>query len=985
MAKLLPPIVENITPAFYDKDGMVFITIPFFMNRAVNPEAIHGIAIKIKSVQSNVSLYETTTTEFNIESSSGQAILKISKNSEATKNIINILKIGQFYKFQIAYINENEIGYYSSATTSKYTTKPTLEIKELDRDTISPRGYYYTGIYSQKGKDITEALHSYSFNVYDSYRNLIYTTDWQLYNNENVEEIYESSISFKFDIQLEENAIYFIEYNIKTINGLESTSFSYQITERPTLDPEIKASLTMSLDKEDGFIQINLIADRDRDGNEYPATGSFVLTRACLDSNNIVWDQLATFNFLNEIPTRVLFKDFTIEQGKRYQYGLQQFNCRNLYSNRMLATNDDKNEIRADFEHAFLYDGQRQLKIKYNPKVSSLKGHILETKVDTIGGQYPFIFKNGNVNYKEFPISGLISLLSDENSYFLSSPLKEYSRPGTPAAVSANYKEPLETPTFPTLDNFYNERNFKLEVLEWLNDGQPKLFRSASEGNYIIRVMNTSLTPNDQLGRMLHTFNTTAYEIATFDYHNLVKYGFLNIVDNYSTKSVSWKTIAINNDTPLNENLMDEDLALTIDCYDMMYGDKIKLTLEDGTEVPIFIGLTGRYRVDLEIPIKSIQLIQRPRKEENKTTVGYITYSFYTVINNEFKLIKDISYTNIPATQIIGDISRRIEDNNGFVSYESVSLLKHLGFILEVTDKVSGQKKFVLNPKKELLKIYYLKGSRRPWKPLYITFKDAGHQRQLYWLNPATGLKLIKPDASVLYRGINGAKADGITRISLSEYLDGPKEEDYFDVFNNGAYKDYAYLDFHKNYYTEYYFDESEVDSSNTVGNISRKFYENYEPYFNYQTFNDHEKTSEEKIDLAAWRESSYVTLNFNSIKDFNFQEKENTFQELKTFNDIETKNGVILELGYFARNIDYLIEHNISDIEYRSALQQLEKYLANGAQDINNSVGLDYNSDIYYRLINEVNSQYHDYCVKVYEALEEIYNKEKEELTDET
>ena len=96
MAKLLPTIVENITPAFYDKDGMVFITIPFFMNRAVNPKDIHGIAIKIKSVQSNVSLYETTTTEFNIESSSGQAILKISKNSEATKNIINILKIGQF-------------------------------------------------------------------------------------------------------------------------------------------------------------------------------------------------------------------------------------------------------------------------------------------------------------------------------------------------------------------------------------------------------------------------------------------------------------------------------------------------------------------------------------------------------------------------------------------------------------------------------------------------------------------------------------------------------------------------------------------------------------------------------------------------------------------------------------------------------------------------------------------------------------------------
>jgi hypothetical protein len=43
----------------------------------------------------------------------------------------------------------------------------------------------------------------------------------------------------------------------------------------------------------------------------------------------------------------------------------------------------------------------------------------LETKTDTIGGKYPFIFRNGNVEYKEFQISGLLSLLSDENNLFL--------------------------------------------------------------------------------------------------------------------------------------------------------------------------------------------------------------------------------------------------------------------------------------------------------------------------------------------------------------------------------------------------------------------------------------------------------------------------------------------------------------------------------------------------------------------------------------
>jgi hypothetical protein len=51
--------------------------------------------------------------------------------------------------------------------------------------------------------------------------------------------------------------------------------------------------------------------------------------------------------------------------------------------------------------------------------VSSFKSTILETKIDTIGGHYPFVFRNGNVEYKEFPISGLITLLSDENELFM--------------------------------------------------------------------------------------------------------------------------------------------------------------------------------------------------------------------------------------------------------------------------------------------------------------------------------------------------------------------------------------------------------------------------------------------------------------------------------------------------------------------------------------------------------------------------------------
>jgi hypothetical protein len=66
----------------------------------------------------------------------------------------------------------------------------------------------------------------------------------------------------------------------------------------------------------------------------------------------------------------------------------------------------------------FLFDGERSLKIRFNPKVSSFKTNLLEKKVETIGSKYPFIFRNGAVGYKEFPVEGLISYHMDENKKF---------------------------------------------------------------------------------------------------------------------------------------------------------------------------------------------------------------------------------------------------------------------------------------------------------------------------------------------------------------------------------------------------------------------------------------------------------------------------------------------------------------------------------------------------------------------------------------
>jgi hypothetical protein len=138
----------------------------------------------------------------------------------------------------------------------------------------------------------------------------------------------------------------------------------------------------------------------------------------------------------------------------------------------------------------------------------------MENKVDTIGSKYPFILRNANSYYREFPISGLISYFMDEENLFI-----------------LNNNSIEEKTTNFTSNNLAYERMFKTEVLEWLTNGEPKIFRSATEGNFIVRLLNISLTPNDSLGRMLHTFNCIAYEIADFNYSELNAYNFISLED----------------------------------------------------------------------------------------------------------------------------------------------------------------------------------------------------------------------------------------------------------------------------------------------------------------------------------------------------------------------------------------------------------------------------------------------------------------------
>ena len=805
--KLSPPLVEGTIPAFYSDDGATAkLVVPFSMNRAVSKVQVKGIALKIKTVQSSTYLYDTITVDnfyFNLENSPW-----VEFHIPANK-----FRQGQFYKVQIAYINvdNDEIGYFSSVGVTKYTSKPELYIQNVTQGPINSHLYEYQGIYRQTG-DSTERVYSYRFDVYDPNDNLYLSSGELLHNHDTDDKsLNESYDTYLFSKDLEIGAIYKIQYTITTINKLTLSTPRYRIMQKPSIDPEIKATLNVVLNYDNGYIAVNLVGEQDEDGMEDPVTGAFLLARACEDTQYQVWDEVARFKLAGQIPSRQIWKDFTVEQGKHYQYSLQQYNDAGLYSNRILSK-----IIYSDFEDAFLFDGKRQLKIKYNPKVSSLKKDLLETKTDTIGGKHPFIFRNGRVYYTEFPISGLISYQMDEENLFL--PEQDYLL--------------TEKTTNLVSENLASERIFKLKVLEWLTNGETKVFRSPGEGNYIVRLMNSSLAPNDTLGRMLHTFSCTAYEVADFTYQNLNSMNFISI-DDPEVPTLRWETSNFydtdtNGVRTLKEQVNNYEVW-TARFSDITPGDVITLYFENGNIQEIQVGVTGSYYIDSGMAIRRIKPGKANETVATTTFTSYnasVTYSYYSVQSNVFDKIENVFVTETSTHQFIGEHN-----------------------IIREIEQVNNQGAWMKNPKVDIMDIYNI-----------VLYK-----RQVEKLVAANGKYYFDIG---LWNEFDPKTADPFTLYAIGTWektTGGTAGDGYRPGYNAYEFKINGYMDFYNNPQGVWY---EGSDSYNPKAQINNQL-------INVNETGEYELSRPGKLSA------------------------------------IEIGNGVVAELAYQIRSIDYRIEHD--------------------------------------------------------------------------
>lgn len=552
MSRLYPPHIEGKIQA---QSGEV-LQIPFRSNRAVSNADYDSMKIEIKSVSTGLTITQLSSSEI--------------VDNIAYFPLIGNLTKGQYYKAQLAFVDKSGvIGYYSSIGVFKYTEEILPGAGETNciyiEDMNGIHKHQYLGIYNHEG-DRAEKAYTYCFNIYDKYSNAIVLTSGKQIHNTNTDTSPDESFDTWYINQpLIEGKTYEIEYIVETVNNHTCSTDRYPIVMRAPGEDDKLNSLHMGLQIDKDFDNgcIHLLF-KEINNIRMLSSGEFVISRSSSKDRFATWTDIFRFGTTSTaaMPSKI-FTDYTVEQGVAYIYALQQYG-QNTISDRVWFIHNNggvwEDVVVADFEDMFLYDGERQFKIRYNPKVSSFKATVLETKTDTIGGQYPFIFRNGDIRYQELGLSGLVSQMSDTNELFMRKEtlgydmdLAECVRTNTPDGRFSqqdqlNYQP--HTSTNLTTENFLAERTFKNFANSWFTNGKPKLLRTPAEGNFIVRLMNTSLSPMDGLSRMLHTFTSTAYEIAECNMenlinHNIIKDCFDTIKDRvvYSTSIPENKTI----------------------------------------------------------------------------------------------------------------------------------------------------------------------------------------------------------------------------------------------------------------------------------------------------------------------------------------------------------------------------------------------------------------------------------------------------------
>lgn len=421
------------------------------------------------------------------------------------------------------YENKDYFSEWSTVCLIRGISTPNLKMKNLnEREEFNLLAAEDSALYGEisfKNEDEKDTLKSYRMKLYDWDMETLLEDSGILYSN-NYKDINQLRYVIKHNLQ--EGDVYYLNVEYTT-NMLYTDSIDYTIIVTENTLDALNATIDTLLDEENGRIGV-LLTSKDSPNDLY---GSITIRRTSSESNYMVWEDMYS-TIINSNPTsKLVWYDYSIDSGIFYKYSAQRRDGSGARGISIIT----KDPVKVDYEHNFLVGEEQQLRIIFNSQVDNYRKNVSEAKIDTIGSKYPFVRRNGNMNYSSFGLSGLITCFMDEDEIFTTENEILNGQQLLYKAQSIDINKSLKE------TEMIYERKFRDKVMEFLYEDKIRLFKSPMMKNSLIKLMDVSLSPVDGMNKILYSFTATCIEIMEPTIDNLKDNNIYSEIKSYSTKN----------------------------------------------------------------------------------------------------------------------------------------------------------------------------------------------------------------------------------------------------------------------------------------------------------------------------------------------------------------------------------------------------------------------------------------------------------------
>lgn len=549
---LYPPIMPNIIPAFIRSQPC---RIYFGLSKYNSIQDIKNVQVTLTNVNTNASAFKTDLYPAGIKLTTLQHDSTITDDYDyyisidPTEIVGQVFALNQYYKVQLRFTAvgaqeislatpqaistwlSNNIQYFSEwsrACLIRGISHPTLNITTpagLDTSsaiTLDTPPAKIIGSLSFAIPEETDALANYNIKIYN--QNKIVFDSTTIYPEQSNIIDYEIPYNFTYG----KTYSITITYTTQCLYTKTNT-YAIQIKEISTDNPWNLTIITTP-NNDDGYIHIQVSME---DSQETPFSGKQLLIYRASSKDN--FNLLEKIYIINNTFSTITWQDLSIENGLWYKYSLYVLDNNGA----TLYTPVVSDLVLCMFEDMYLISDNTQLKLQFNPSVTGFQYMVSDSQQTTIGGQFPYVRRNGANYYRTFSISGLISSLVDETDWFDSSTdihdntatlphinfTSKQQQYGDSYNLYTNYESQNKISNY--LNPLY-EKFFKEKVQNFLYKDEAKLFKSPTEGNIIVYLSNITFEPQTTLGRILYSFSATATEIAEPTFNNYIKYNIIH-------------------------------------------------------------------------------------------------------------------------------------------------------------------------------------------------------------------------------------------------------------------------------------------------------------------------------------------------------------------------------------------------------------------------------------------------------------------------